>query len=237
MQELAGNARTVESAIRIVAENLLIGIPCPPTDLDQILPRINVTGYEAQSEYTGSGALLRDGKGFKIIYSSQMSNGRKRWTVAHEMAHAIFEKTGRNAPRSGCELERLCDMIATELLLPWIHFAPRIRENVCLENVLRLAQIFRTSITSTAIRCAEICGVSVFEMNGKQLRAPHGEVRSVHDIISEPALACIVSSSMNSIFGSDELFMSLGNRASRWFIEWRHIGSADRRIFLLRRLS
>jgi hypothetical protein len=236
LQVMAGNAQSVESAIRIVAETLLTDIPCPPTDLDQILPRVNVTGCEARSEFTGSGALLREGKAFKIIYSSGMHTGRKRWTVAHEVAHALFEKTGRNAPRSGRELERLCDMIATELLLPWKHFAPRIHENICLDNVLHLANVFQTSVTATAIRCAEVCGVSAFEMEGNQLRWGYGVVRTRYDIISETALADTVSASAHSDSGCNEFDLAFGSRVGRWGIEWRHIGSADRRIFLLRPL-
>jgi Zn-dependent peptidase ImmA (M78 family) len=237
LQVLAGNAPSVESAIRIVAETLLADIPCPPTDLDQILPRVNVIGYEARTEFTGSGALIREGKAFKIIYSSQMLPSRKRWTLAHEVAHALFEKTGRNAPRSGHELERLCDMIATELLLPWRHFAPRIRENVCLDNVLHLARIFQTSVTATAIRCAEVCGVSAFEMESNQLRWGYGVVRTEYDIISETALAGAVSASTHSDSGGDEFDLAFGNRVGRWVVEWRHIGSADRRIFLLRKIQ
>ncbi len=236
LRSLAGNAPSIASAVRILAEDLLTGVPCPPTDLNQILPRLNVTGHEGREEFVGSGALLRDGDGFKIVYSSRMPSGRRRWTVAHELAHALFEKTGRNAPRTGCELERLCDMIATEILMPWKHFAPRIRENVCLENILHLARIFQTSVSATAIRCVEVCGVSAFEIESNQLRWGCGAVRSRYDITSEASLARAVTSSAHSDSGGDQIDMSLGNHARRWVIEWRRIGSADRRIFLLRQV-
>jgi hypothetical protein len=237
LRELAGNIHSVETATRIVAERLLAGVPCPPTDLHQIFPQIDVSGCEARSEYSGSGALLPDGKFFKIIYSDHMPAGRIRWTVAHEMAHALFETTGRNAPRSGDELERLCDMIATELLLPWKHFVPRIRENVSLDNVLQLAHTFQTSVTSAAIRCAEVCGVSVFEMDGKHLRWGRGYVRTEYDIFSESSLAQIISTSLNSNSGCEEAHLSFENRIRLWAIEWRRIGSLDRRIYLLRMLN
>jgi hypothetical protein len=128
-------------------------------------------------------------------------------------------------------------MIAAELLLPWKHFAPRIRENISLDNILHLAHLFRTSITSTAIRSREVCGVSVFEMDGKQLRWGRGCVRTDYDIISESSLAQIISTSMNSTFGREEAYLSFENRIRLWAIEWRQIGSLDRRIYLLHMLN
>ena len=236
LRALADNAPSVELAARIVAERLLEGIQCPPTDLTSILSRVNISACESSSEYGGSGALLRDGKSFRILYSSTMPLGRQRWTIAHEVAHAIIENTGRNAPRTGDELERLCDIIAAELLLPWKCFTPRIRADTCLDSVFRLAYLYKTSVLATAIRAAEVCDVSVFEMDSRQLRRRRGKVRSEYDIATEPSLKMLVLASTKSDSGSDEFDAMIGGRFCRWIGEWRRIGSAGRRIFMLRPL-
>jgi len=231
---LAGNPPSIESAVSILASDLLRGISCPPTDLDAIMARLNVTGHEARHDLAGSGALLRDGDNFKIIYSCQMPNGRKRWTIAHELAHALFEKSGPNAPRHGRELERLCDMIATELLLPRKYFAPRVREGVCLDKVLDLADIFQTSVAATAIRCAEICRVSVFETEAGRLRWGYGTIRNQYDLESDDVLARLASLAVHCQAGSEESDLTFRNKTRRCIVEWKRIGSEHRRLFMLR---
>ena len=42
--ELAGNPPTVEDAVRLIGSWVLSGIPCPPTDLEAIRPRLDITG-------------------------------------------------------------------------------------------------------------------------------------------------------------------------------------------------
>ena len=231
---LAGTADSVESAICTIAGDLLQDVLCPPTDLAAIMPRLNVTGHEPRDDLVGSGALLRDGDGFKIIYSPQMSNGRKRWTIAHELAHAVFETTGRNPPRRGRELERLCDMIATELLLPRRHFAPRIHGRVCLDQVLRLANVFKTSTSATAIRCAEICGVSVFETHAGKVRWGYGAVRNDYHLTVDSSLSDLVSSAESEEHGCEEIFLAIRFRSDRWIAEWKRIGAEQRTLFMLR---
>jgi len=231
---LAHDAPSVESAVQTLVDELLLGVSCPPTDLDAIMARLNVKTHEGRDGLFGSGALLREGDGLKIVYSSQLSYGRKRWTIAHELGHAIFEKTGRSPPRHGRELERLCDMIATELLLPRKYFGPLAEERTCLDGVLRLARVFQTSLSATAIRFAEMSGVSVFETQSGKLRWGYGEVRSKFDLASEESLVRVVSSSPNCDCGSDEMHLTFRNRTRRWIVEWQRIGSADRRLFMLR---
>ena len=234
LRGLAGNLQSVESAVCVVVDDLLRGISCPPTDLDAIFPRLNVTGHEPNDEVFGSGALLRDRHGFKIVYSSDLSHGRKRWTIAHELGHALFERTGRNPPRSGREVERLCDMIATELLMPRACFGPRIRESVCLDGVLRLARLFQTSVTASAIRCAELCGVSVFETEDGKFRWGFGAVRRGYTISSEEPLSQAVSSALDADHGSKEIYLTLGGRSRVWLVEWSRIGQGNRTLFMLR---
>jgi hypothetical protein len=193
-----------------------------------------VTGYEPSDEVVGSGALLKERHGFKIVYHSSLPHGRKRWTIAHELGHALFETTGKNPPRSGREVERLCDMIATELLMPRACFGPCIRESVCLDGVLRLARLFQTSVSATAIRCAELCGVSFFETENGKFCWGYGAVRSSWTISSQESLSQAVASAFDEDRGSDEIYLIFGNRGRAWLVEWRRIGQGDRTLFMLR---
>ena len=195
------------------AEDLLTGVPCPPTDLNQILPRLNVTGHEGREEFVGSGRCYGTAMVSRsfIPLECRLDEDVGRWHTSWLMHY--LKRPAVTAPRTGCELERLCDMIATEILMPWKHFARRIRENVCLENILHLARIFQTSVSATAIRCVEVCGVSAFEIESNQLRWGCGAVRSRYDITSEASLARAVTSSAHSDSGGDQIDMSLGNHA------------------------
>jgi hypothetical protein len=174
---LAGNPTSVEVAIEIIAARLLDGIQCPPTDLDAIRPRLNITQFCA-GDIAGSGELQRDGDGFKVLYSSTLSSTRKRFTISHEMAHAVFESTGPNCPRTGVELERLCDKIAAEILMPKQIFLGRLGKEISAKKILDLSQLFRASVSATAIRCAELLKVSVFGVEGDTIIWAFGVVKS-----------------------------------------------------------
>lgn len=237
LQRRAGNPSTVESAVRKVANDLLRGIRCPPTDLDAIMRRVNVTRHEPREDIVGSGALVKDEGGFKILYYAKMPYVRKRWTIAHELGHAVFEGTGPNPPRRGRELERLCDMIAAEILLPRTYLATRMRGDMCLKNVLELANEFETSVAATAIRCAELGRLSVFETEDGKLRWGYGVVRSNFDIASDSSLAHVVSSAACSDSGSEELALTIRSRTDWWTVEWKRIGGGHRKVFMLRPAS
>ena len=65
--EIAGNPPTIEEAIRIVVDRLLDGVPCPPTDLEAIAARLNITGIQAE-DVPFSGELRRDvGRARKLL--------------------------------------------------------------------------------------------------------------------------------------------------------------------------
>src|SRR6266487_2639897 len=90
---LAGSTRSVEEAISIIASRLLHGVSCPPTDLEAIMPRLNVTRCEADADLPISGELRKDTDGLRIVVSAHLSPARRRWTIAHELGHAVFETT------------------------------------------------------------------------------------------------------------------------------------------------
>ena len=165
LREIAGDPPTIEDAIQIVAARFLDSLECPPTDLDVLAARLNVTQITYE-DLPFSGELRRNAKGFEIACASRMSASRQRFTVAHELAHAIFETTGPNCPTRGKELERLCDMLASEILMPQEKFMTFAAPHTRIEELFDISRVFKTSLAATAIRYAQLFGCSAFEVQG-----------------------------------------------------------------------
>lgn len=97
----------------------------PIGDMDALCELLGVTVYRAplgqDLRRTVSGAFLNHPRiGFSILVNLDMTPGRRRFTIAHELAHALFHSdapymvsTSRKPPR-----ERFADAFAGEFLMP-----------------------------------------------------------------------------------------------------------------------
>jgi hypothetical protein len=204
---MAGNPATVDEAVRIVVRGYLDGIPCPPTNLETLSPRLNILDVRAE-DIPFSGELRREGQGFVVVYSSVLSGPRKRFTIAHEMAHAIFAASGPGWPRTGKELERLCDMLATELLMPRTLFLEQCNGAVSLAKIREMAHLFQTSLSATSIRCAELLGLSVFEMDRDEVRWGYGAIRRGPLKKLDPELRASIAGAFREPTRGDALYIS-----------------------------
>lgn len=173
---LAPGSRTLDDAIERVVADVLGDLPCPPTDLVQVGWRVGVRAISYES-FPGSGELHKTRDGYRIVCSSDQPRVRQRFTVAHELGHVILERTGRGAPRKGRDVERLCDALAAELLMPRRTFEKRLPNGVRLMDITRLAREFDTSVTATARRCADFRGICVFGVTGDRVTWGYGGVR------------------------------------------------------------
>lgn len=153
--EMAGNPATIEEAVRIVVEKALVGVSCPPTNLETLAERLGVAEISGE-DLPVSGELRRDGKKLKVVYSNYLSHTRKQFTIAHELSHVIFESTGARPPRDGEELERLCDMLASEILMPQDIFVSFANGEPSVSHLLKMSQIFKTSLLATSIRYTKL---------------------------------------------------------------------------------
>jgi hypothetical protein len=230
--QLAGNPSSVEEAVQIVANRLLEAVPCPPTDLETIYPRVNVIGCHS-AEISGSGELRRDVDGLKIVYSPNLSLSRRRFTIAHEIGHAVFETTGPRCPRSGDEVERLCDMIATELLMPRARFLETVDRDISLDKIMAVARLFQTSITATAIRFAELLNVSTFEVENAQISWGYG-IKKRRATCSDIENA--IRRAMCGQAGEDIVLLNSPIWRGEWRLEWTPIGNDKRALFLAKPL-
>ena len=98
-----------------------------------------------------------------ILYNSSRQPGRIAFSVAHEIAHTFFPNSISGArfrtmcdpdSREGNELERLCDLAASELLMPAEDFLKARGQEMGLRIVERLSTIFGSSYESTVFRLA-----------------------------------------------------------------------------------
>lgn len=99
----------------------------------------------------------------RIFYNPQRPPGRVAFSIAHEIGHTFFPSTISGArfrdlcgsdSREADELERLCDLAASELLMPIEEFRSAIRGDFTLARVQELANTFGSSFEATAFRLA-----------------------------------------------------------------------------------
>ena len=115
------------------------------------------------------GALypVHDGKGWAIIYNSDVSEGRRRFTIAHELGHYLMHRSllpkgiecGEEAVtfRSGDDLEQEADTFAAYLLMPFNDFRKQINPDVVptLHDLSALAERYGVSLISCILRWLE----------------------------------------------------------------------------------
>lgn len=134
-----------------------------------------LTGAEARLSTLGESAVIS-------VSASTMNPHRKRFAAAHELGHYEMRHKRRTV---GCTAEDLnqwtqgskrkkieyaSNQFAAELLLPRRFVTSYcVTETPCLDDVSEIARIFRTSLTATAIRYAELgedCVAIVFSRAG-----------------------------------------------------------------------
>ena len=121
-----------------------------------------------------------------ILYNPARPAGRIAFSIAHEIAHTFFPATGAGArfrtvcnpaTREANELERLCDLAASELLMPIDRFRVVVGQRFGLPAVESTAAEFGSSMESTAFRMASahpgvaVAGLLMFRRRKQEERA------------------------------------------------------------------
>jgi Zn-dependent peptidase ImmA (M78 family) len=143
--------------------------------------------------------------------------------------------TGKNYPRSGEEVERLCDMFAAEILMPREAFIQALPPELTLATILELANTFKTSWWASAIRCAKFKRVSVFEADRRQVHWSSGVIRKGPVSMLDGELQHIIKSATEGASGQQEVYLTVGNVVRRWALDFAPVG--DRARVLLRQLA
>jgi Zn-dependent peptidase ImmA (M78 family) len=157
-----------QQAVKILEEYQFTKLPIDPK---LIAKKANIqVESKADCEEGVSGMLLRNGEKYCIVYATYLGNqGFENFSIAHELGHYFLEghpeqifqygdihKSTANFT-SDNEIERQADIFAASLLMPENIFKDRLTEfekgMICIES---MAKLCNTSLTSTAIRYAEL---------------------------------------------------------------------------------
>lgn len=159
--EGADDARRKAEEVRA---HLRVGLG-PIGDMDAMCEFLGVTVYRAglgaNLARSVSGAFLdHPSVGYSILVNLDMTPGRRRFTIAHELAHALFHgeakyfvSTSRKPPR-----ERFADAFAGEFLMPTEGvrrvmeeqgFGPRVEDAT---EVIHLQRFFGVSYVTALVR-------------------------------------------------------------------------------------
>ncbi len=133
----------------------------PPVDLSQLAKKMAIDEILDATMAEDGRLELRDQRA--IIYvRADVSRERRRFTIAHELAHRLLMH--RTAPAvayrrrlTGDNLERLCDDIAAAVLLPrqWVE-TEYIGSPQRLDTVRRMGTAASASLSASLVRLREV---------------------------------------------------------------------------------
>ena len=145
----------------------------PIPDLDPICETLGITVYRAplgsDLKQAPSGAFLKHPDvGFSILVNLDMTPGRRRFTVAHELAHALFHSDEINqllslgrGPR-----ENFADAFAGEFLMPSegirrfaeeVGLPPRIADPI---DIVHMQRYFKVSWPTALVRLRQLNAIA-----------------------------------------------------------------------------
>lgn len=133
----------------------------PPIDLIELARRMGVESITDAPMVEDGRLEQRDGRA-TVYVRSDLSGGRRQFTIAHELAHRLLLHPGAPATAyrrrlDGDEVERLCDDIAAAILLPrgWVEaeFATSPQR---LKTLRRMAAMSSTSLSAALVRLREV---------------------------------------------------------------------------------
>lgn len=147
-----------------------MGIVAPSIDPFAIAAEHGIEVQAKPAEVEGvSGMLLRHGDSFGILYSTNVASiGFQRFSVAHELGHYFLDghcdqllSAGLHVSRAGQgspdPFEQEADAFASGLLMPRTLLRPLLaRRELCLDLLTDIADAFKTSLSATGLRIAEL---------------------------------------------------------------------------------
>ena len=142
--------RVMEEARRLLDT---CGVERPPVDLVRIARHLGVRRIrELDVRLDGQLVELGDG-GYEVILSRNAPHTRRRFTLAHEIAHILAASPGDESMSCGdAATEELCNRVAAELLIPGRFIADEAAGNMDVAAFRRLATRFQCSLEATAWR-------------------------------------------------------------------------------------
>ena len=217
----------IDRAIEKIASEYVQGLAGPPTDLVKLSYRLGIVDIRLDDTMVVPGELRKLSDGLVVFLLPNLTRTRRRFTLAHELGHAVFEWSGRR-PQPSVELERLCDKFAAEFLMPRKLFAKHAGWRPGLGQIRDLCNTFDTGLFSTLRRAADLYGYRAFELDGDEVgwrcRVSRVFVSQVSRLVFEG----------RGDSGSEVVELFERGEYSRWELQWSVLGGMDHRIALLR---
>ena len=225
VRQVAG-LKDIDRAIAKIAEDLVDGLAGPPTNLEALADRVDITDIRRDDTMLVPGELRKLRGGLVVFLLPNLTKTRRRFTLAHELGHAFFERTGRR-PHASRELERLCDKFAAEFLMPRRAFVSHAGRHPDLGRVHELCQTFETGLLSTLGRVSDIYSYRAIELRDSEVVWSRRLSVPVLHQVSDRLQA------LSGRMGTE--FVDLYERKgySRWNLEWEALGGENHRIGLL----
>jgi Zn-dependent peptidase ImmA (M78 family) len=196
-----------------LAEELLRGIPSPPTAVRKLFKKFGIKEAVASPLLTSAGKLMSMDGHFVILYASNLARNRVEFTIAHELAHAVFDQLPDMPKLEGEKLERACDRLAAALLMPKSTFTKWVGAPT-IASIGIAARDFNVSIQTAAARCEELQECSMFRLvdgavEWKTWLAP----------VDDPTVKRLVRAAFEGDVRSESFFLSAAGRAGIFALE------------------
>lgn len=155
-----------EQLVVLVASELLDFLECEPPVNPAMVASLQGIGRIDLCDLPWAGCLVNEGREFVIRVRASDPSGRRRFTTFHEIAHTFLpgfehQMQYRCSPDSTRKArdrnEQLCDLAASEMLLPGRHVAAALADlDFGLDAVEVIAEDFDASLEATARRVTSL---------------------------------------------------------------------------------
>lgn len=152
----------IENTVRnIVLRASEEGWEGPPFDPSELASYLGITVSPRDDIQDARTVPL--GRRFHIEFNPNRPRGRIRFSIAHEIGHTLFSDCAETIRARGLigsednwQLELLCNIAAAEILMPIGTAANLEREDVTIDNVLRLQREYDVSTEAICLRLVKI---------------------------------------------------------------------------------
>lgn len=168
----------------------------PPFEPEELASYLGIQVQPADQDIRADARIYPDRNGHLVLeYNPRTPRQRIRFSICHEITHTFFpdcyERTQHRGEKAKfdpvhAEFEKLCNIGAAELLMPWQDFTERMNVRpIDGSLVLRLCDDFDVSLEACLHRVVDLsdrpCAVVMFEekYSKRELRLGAGSVREL----------------------------------------------------------
>lgn len=221
---LTGNPASLEEAIRLVVEQLL---PTPlevPPNLEELAHRMGLTDVSLEETDVSEEDTFHD-DGLRFYEAPTSPIVQQRQELALAIAKQFFASQKPKGFTRGTELEKLCYMLALELLLPTQVFHRARKGPLSAQQVVEIAEQFQVSVRTAARKFTTIPYVTIFAVSREYIHWAYGGIRTGRIDQMDPEFRALLQYIMRE---QPEEPLSFFSPKKPWFgsrrIEWTSLG-------------